>query len=166
MKRSWFLAALFLAGTVLAAPALDQKYLSVTVQKTQVRATAGYLGSVLGILYYGDRVAVLAPPSGAPADWVYVLGPDGKLTGWVNRTALTEKRIVLSSGGAAAAQTASSGDVALAGKGFNSDVEAEYKSDEKLDYTWVDRMQTFVIPPESLAAFVRQGGLNEAGVAQ
>ena len=148
----------------LSAYAADMKYMSVTVQKTQVRANAGYMGSVLGILSYGDRVAILVQPAGAPKGWLYVLGPDGKLKGWVNASALTEKKIEFSQGAGAATQAASSGDVALAGKGFNADVESEYRTEGGLDYTWVDRMEAFVVATTTIIEFIDQGGLSAGGI--
>ncbi len=159
---AFLLLLLFAAG---AAAAADQKQMSVTVQKTEVRATPGYLGKVLGTLLYGDRVTILDQPASAPKGWVKVAGPDGKLQGWVNLSALTEKKIVLASA-QGVQQTASSGDVALAGKGFNSDVEAQYKEEQKLDYTWVDRMQAFTVTPQEVSAFLARGGLREQGGAQ
>jgi hypothetical protein len=69
----------------------------------------------------------------------------------------------MSAGSQAASQTASSGDVAAAGKGFNKEVEAQYQQDQKLDYTWVDRMEAFKVPPQQVAAFISAGGLNEGG---
>jgi hypothetical protein len=36
--------------------------MSVTVKQTQVRATPSYLGKILGLLSYGDKVTVLDQP--------------------------------------------------------------------------------------------------------
>jgi uncharacterized protein YgiM (DUF1202 family) len=145
---------LLAAGVVFAA---DQKQMSVTVKETPVRATASFLGKILGTLKYADRVSVLEQPAGA--SWMKVRGPDGKLQGWVSLSALQEKTIVLRSGSENVAQGASTGEVALAGKGFNESVENEYKAEGKLDYTWVDRMGQIVVTPDQLAAFINQGGL-------
>jgi len=145
---------LLAAGVVFAA---DQKQMSVTVKETPVRATASFLGKILGTLKYADRVTVLEQPAGA--SWMKVRGPDGKLQGWVSLSALQEKTIVLRSGSENVAQGASTGEVALAGKGFNESVENEYKAEGKLDYTWVDRMGQIVVTPDQLAAFINQGGL-------
>ena len=87
-------------------------------------------------------------------------GPDGKLQGWVNASALTEKQIALKAGSQNVDSSASSGEVVAAGKGFNSDVEAQYKKEQKLDYSWVDKMETFVVTPEQVTAFLAQGGLQ------
>jgi hypothetical protein len=89
-----------------------------------------------------------------------VRGPDGKLQGWVNLSALQDKMIVLKSGSENVAQGASTGEVALAGKGFNESVEKEYKAEGNLDYTWVDRMGQIVVSADQLAAFINQGSLS------
>jgi hypothetical protein len=161
MKRCLWLCAALFVGAAASAAAADQKVMSVTVKQTEVRATAGYLGKVLGVLAYGDKVTIVDQPADAKG-WVKVTGPDKKLTGWVNLSALTTKEVKLTAD-AGVQQSASSGDVALAGKGFNADVEAKYKEEQKLDYTWVDKMQAVQVPPETVAAFLTQGGLTEGG---
>jgi hypothetical protein len=87
--------------------------------------------------------------------------------GWVHLSALTSKRIVLQSGSQDVGTGASSGEVALAGKGFNQEVENKYKQDNDLDYTWVDRMGEFTATPEQVLAFLKEGELNtQIGGAQ
>jgi len=56
--------------------------------------------------------------------------------------------------------------VALAGKGFNKEVEAQYKDEKQLDYTWVDRMEGYRVSPEQVLAFLQAGGLPVPGGAQ
>ena len=165
MRRTLRFSALLLLLAAAAAGAADQKQMTVTVQQTDLRATASYLGTSLRTLVYGDKVTLLDQPANAPKGWVKVLGPDKKLQGWVNLSALTAKDAQLTAGGNVK-KSASSGDVALAGKGFSSDVEAQYKQDQKLDYTWVDKMQAFPVTPQQVAAFLAQGGLSEPGGAQ
>jgi len=152
MRVRLFAAAVLL----LAAGAAFGAEMSVTVKQTQVRDKPSYLGKILGSLSYGDRVTVLDQSNKA---WMKVTGPDGKLQGWVSASALTTKKIELAAGSENVQQGASSGEVALAGKGFNETVEKEYKADGKLDYTWVDKMGQITVSPDQLAAFVSQGGL-------
>jgi len=160
MTKLRLLAAFLLLFASVGAFAAE---MSVTVKQTQVRDKPSYLGKILGVLSYGDRVTVVDDSSKA---WLKVTGPDGKLTGWVSASALTTKKIVLAAGSENVQQGASSGEVALAGKGFNEDVEQKYKSDGKLDYTWVDKMETYNPTPDQVAAFLQQGGLNTSGGAQ
>jgi hypothetical protein len=162
-RKGWCLAVCLLltAGALFAA----SKQMSVTVKVARVLATPSYLGKLLGTLSYGDRVTLLDQPADAPKGWLKIAGPDGKLQGWVNATALTEKEIKVNAG-SDVEQKASSGDVAAAGKGFNSDVEAQYKQDQKLDYTWVDTMEGYEVPPEKVDAFLQSGGLAGQGGGQ
>jgi hypothetical protein len=154
MKTRFLIAAVLLlaAGAVFAA---DQ--MSVTVQKTPVRDKPSFLGKTLGTLVYADRVSVLDQST---KGWFKVVGPDGKLQGWVSASALQAKKIELAAGSENVSQSASSGEVALAGKGFNETVEKEYKADGKLDYTWVDRMGKIEVSPDQLSTFIAQGGLS------
>jgi hypothetical protein len=66
---------------------------------------------------------------------------------------------VLQAGDENVQQSASSGEVALAGKGFNEQVEAEYKQQNDLDYTMVDRMEQFTVSIDEVVLFVEQGEL-------
>ena len=132
-----------------------QTMMSVQVKETKVRATPSFLGKILATLVYGDRVKVLEEQKG----WAKVETPSG--SGWVSGSALTNKRVVLQAGAKDVETGASSSEVALAGKGFNEQVEEQYKKDSNLDYTWVDRMETtFVFPPEELVSFLKDGGLK------
>ena len=157
-KRSILAVALALAGlaSLWAAP------MSVKVKETQIRATPTYLGKILAIARYGDRLEVLEKQNG----WAKVNLPSGKGQGWVNLSALQDKRIALKAGDAAATSGASSGEVALAGKGFNKEVEAQYRDEKQLDYTWIDRMEGYRVSPEQIMAFLQAGGLPVPGGAQ
>jgi hypothetical protein len=54
--------------------------------------------------------------------------------------------------------------MALAGKGFNSDVESQFKANHKdIDFTWVDKMEKIKIPPPELKAFAKAGQLDAQG---
>jgi hypothetical protein len=169
MRMRFFVAAALLlaAGAAFAA---DSAQLSVTVKETQILATPSALGTLVGVLAYGDKVTVLDQPASARKGWLKVKSSDGTLQGWVRAGDLTKRVVAMSAGSQAASQTASSGDVAAAGKGFNKEVEAQYSQDQKLDYTWVDIMQgdkeekkEFKVSPQQVAAFITAGGLNEGG---
>ncbi len=161
MSRLRILTALFLIAAVAAAVAAP-KQMSVQVKETQVRATPSFLGKILAKLAYADKVKVLDTQN----NWAKVALPSGKGEGWVNLSALTKKDIVLKAGSENVGKFASSGEEAMAGKGFNQEVEKKYRENEKVDYTWVDRMGKFVVTPEQVAAFLKQGGLAAQGGAQ
>jgi uncharacterized protein YgiM (DUF1202 family) len=161
MRRIRIALPAMLALLVLSTAAVlaeQPKRMSVNVKETQVRAAPSYLGKVIGPLVYGDQVQVLE----SQKDWAKVSAPSKKLLGWINVSALTAKRVVLSSGSQTADQEASSGEVALAGKGFNSQIEAENRQDGQLDYATVDRMGQLVVSPEQVLAFLKDGQLASA----
>ena len=149
---------IWICGLALAAStAWGAKEMSVQVRDGQLRNRASFLGAVTGSVAYGDRVSV----NQVQAGWCEVTASGGA-SGWIHESALTPKRIVMGSGADDARIGASGEEVALAGKGFSKEVEAEYKKQNaKLDYTWVDRMLTFQIPDAELVQFLRQGGLGQ-----
>jgi hypothetical protein len=161
MKTRRIPAAVLLMISAVFVPAVlaAAEQMSVTVQQAQVRATPSYLGKVLGLVKYAERLDVLEKRGG----WARVALPSGKLQGWVNLSALQAKRIVLKAGEAGSAGGASSGEVALAGKGFNKEVEAQYRDEKQLDYTWIDRMEGYRVSPEQVLAFLQEGGLPTEG---
>jgi SH3-like domain-containing protein len=153
-----FLAAL-VASAALAA---GLKVMSVEVREGRVRTSPSFLGKVRGTLRYAERVEILEDGEA----WLRVRAREGKMEGWVHRTALTRKRIVMRAGGRRAAVKASSDEVALAGKGFNAQVEAKYKSNHRdISYIWIDRMETFRISEDEMAAFLREGKVYPPGSA-
>ena len=161
MKRHFpgvpvFLLVLLMASTTAGDAS---KTMSVQVKQGEVRATPFFLGKIVATLSYGDRVEVLE----SKESWFRV-SPQGKsVTGWMHASALSEKRIVLKAGRQDAQAAASSGELALAGKGFNADVEAEFKTRNRtIDFSWIDRMQAMKVPPEKVTAFLQEGGLVPA----
>ncbi|MDD5475524.1 MAG: SH3 domain-containing protein [Syntrophales bacterium] len=131
--------------------------MSVQVREGQIRATPSHLGSVVARAFYGDMVALLEERG----DWRKVSLRDGKLQGWMHSTALTSKRIILSSGEADVKTSVVRGEIALAGKGFSEEIEDEYREANKdLDYTWVNRMEEAGTDPEQMRAFLAAGALS------
>jgi len=109
-------------------------------------------------MVYGTQVKV----GSRQGPWVQVTGPQGQ-TGWLHESALSEDELAMVSGDAVAATGASSEEIALAGKGFNDQVEQEYrKQNQDLDFQTVDRMEKIVITPEQAAAFLAAGQVKPA----
>lgn len=156
--RITVLAAVFALGATLAGAAPD--ILSVQHKTADLRATPAPFAALAGSLEYGARVIVLE--SSGP--WRKVRRAEGTPTeGWLHVTALTEKTIALQAGTDTAVR-ASSDEVALAGKGFNSQVESQVKAgNPKLDFAAIDRMEKLRIPQEELKAFLAKGGLTPKG---
>jgi hypothetical protein len=160
MVFACFLLVCLASLTVLAG---DQKMMSVEVQEAQLRAKPNFMGKIVMILAYGDRVAVLEEQAG----WMRVsLERDSNVTGWIHASALTKKKIELKAGTEVA--QVSDSEVVIAGKGFTSQVEQEFKlANQNLDYTWIDKMEKeFVVSQNAIQKFLKAGGLASEGGAQ
>jgi len=142
------------AGVALAAA----KSMSVQIQSCKVRATPSQLGKIVATVAYGDVLQIGDPQNG----W-YPVTTSAGVTGWVHGSALTTKTIKMSSGTSDAATGASNEEVAMAGKGFNQQVEDKMKADGKLDYTWVDKMSKFEPKEDEIVLFRAQGSLVGGG---
>ncbi len=151
-----------LAGFALYAAAETQS-MSVQVRKSQMRSSPSYLGKIVARLAYGDRVDVLEQ-KGA---WAQVQKQDSKKKGWMNQSALTPKKIVLKASDADVAQAASSDEVALAGKGFNQEVEDSFRAKNPgVNFKDVDKMEQKVISQKKIGKFLKQGELSPPGGTQ
>ena len=152
--KKWILMC---CAALMATGAWAVTEMSVQVRDGQLRNRASFLGTVVGTVAYGDRVTVNQTQAG----WCEV-SLAGK-TGWIHESALTPKKVVLASGTAdARVQSVGSEEVALAGKGFSKEVEAEYKKqNQDVDYTWVDWMGQQTVSSERLVAFLKQGNLAQ-----
>jgi uncharacterized protein YgiM (DUF1202 family) len=132
--------------------------MNVQVRDGQLRSTPSFLGTVVGPVGYGASLEVLQQQG----DWMEVRDGGGK-KGWIHGSALTKKQVALQSGGQSAETKASGKELALAGKGFNADIEAEFKKGHRnVDYTWVDRMELIKIAPQEMLAFLNKGDVRPA----
>jgi len=155
--RRWGPLALIALAAVTAWAA--SQMMSVQVREGQVRERPSFLGKVVTDVEYGDRMTVLSSQGG----WTKVRDGDGK-TGWIHTSALTEKKVVLKAGDIDAETAASGEELALAGKGFNDEVEAEFRSgNPDVDYDWVDRMERMVVPVDEAVDFLADGGVEPRG---
>ena len=155
-KKRWL--SLGLIAVTAAALAAGPIAMSVQVKNGQLRETPSFLGKLIVPLNYGDRLQVIEQQG----DWSKVTAPGGQ-TGWIHTSALTKKKIAMSAGGQNAQTGASGDELALAGKGFNSTVEADFKAkNQNIDFTWVDKMEKIKVAPESMEQFLKEGGIQTA----
>ncbi len=158
--KTYLFAVLLICLTGAAAFAVGQKMMSVQVKKGEVRLTPSFLGKIVARLSYGDRVDVLEEKG----SWTRIGLPGSSASGWIHSSALTRKKIVLKAGAQNVQTAASSDELALAGKGFNQQVESEFKAkNPNLDFTWIDRMEKFVVSEKQIKRFIEEGGLSPEG---
>ncbi|MGV1097866.1 SH3 domain-containing protein [Thiovibrio sp. JS02] len=151
-KKTVFFLFFFLASI----PALaGQAWMSVAVQNGALRFSPMPFGRIVATLSYGERVDILAEQG----LWFKVREQARGREGWLHSASLVTKKLTLRPGeqmGAAASQD----ELALGGKGFNAQVEAEHRArDREADYTWVDWMERVIVPAEERQRFLGEGGL-------
>jgi hypothetical protein len=78
-------------------------------------------------------------------------------------SALTEQEIILNPTDKDVEAAANSDELALAGKGFNKQVEEQYKKETRLDYSQVDKMEKIVVPQQYVQEFIQVGRLAKGG---
>ena len=153
MKRILLLTslALFLAGAA-AAQVSGGSTAYVTAKTLKVKSSTGFFAGARGTLSYGTQVTVLR----VNGKWAEIRSAGSpSITGWVASSNLTTRRISASGGGT----SASASEIALAGKGFNEEVENAYKAGGHLNYADVDKTETLQVSQEDLYQFVTEGHL-------
>ena len=156
MKRNKMLLLLAAVVVMIGTVCRGAQVMSVQVRNGQLRATPSFMGSLVGSVAYGARVEILQQQG----EWMKVKDAQSHM-GWMHQSALTKQRIAMSAGSGTAQTGASGEELALAGKGFNSDVEAEFKSKNRnIDFTWVDKMEKMKVTPQESSAFLKEGGVR------
>ena len=159
-NKTPILIFLLICFTGFAAFAVGRSMMSVQVKTGELRLAPSFLGKIVARLYYGDRIYVIEEKG----TWRRVGLSAGAAEGWIHASALTPKKIILQAGAKDVEIAASSDELALAGKGFNQQVESEFRAkNPNLDFTWVDKMETYVVSEEEMKQFLEKGGLSPEG---
>jgi len=147
---------LFVAG-ISAAQTLTGVTYYIAVKTVTLKASAGSFSANKGTLKYGDKVTVLKV-DGKFAE--VKSATNSSLTGWTATSNLTLKQVV-----SGTKSTASAKEVALAGKGFNQEVENKYKNqkNKKINYADVDKTEAITITENELKKFLEEGQLKMGG---
>lgn len=157
LKRNICLG-LVLCAIGISMPAQARMEMSVQVREGQLRDRPSFLGAVVAPVAYGARVRV----EREQGPWRYVNYATSE--GWIHESALTRQRIMLAAGEEDAAGAATAQEMALAGKGFNAEVEGEFRAQHKgIDFAWVDHMEKLGKSPVRLTRFLQEGGVQPAG---
>lgn len=152
-KYILIIMVLIISGATISAN--SDNMMSITVKKAQIRTSPSFLGKIVYILEYADRVEVFDERAG----WFFIGIASSNDRGWVHSSALSKKKIVLKAGSENVGSNASNNEVALAGKGFNKQVEAQYRSQNDMDYTWIDKMEEYTFNPEEVIKFLTDEGI-------
>ena len=129
---------------------------AVSVRDGDLRSAPGFLARITSQVDYGESVRILE----IRGDWLRVRAAGSGAEGWLHSSVVAEKEdLRLERADGASTGGTTSREIALAGRGFNEQVEAQYKSEKGLDFTLVDEMEEYGRPVEELAAFFADAGL-------
>lgn len=149
---------LILLFIAIAAMALDVgDTVGISVRETGLRSGAGFLSRTAATLAYLDEVVILS----TQGDWYEVEVAETGAKGWIHSSAVAgTKELQLEGGGRSDSGTTSNREIALAGRGFNEQVEEQIKADEDLDFSLVDEMETYILSAEPIVDFLLDAGLE------
>ncbi len=147
-------AILILIVTLLVAETL-----TVKVQSTSLRSSPKFYAASVRALRAGDKVEKISTQDG----WIKVRDSSG-VVGWVHSSAVVVPKFDLMASKQGIQTQASTGEIALAGKGFNKQVEDHYRAKHgELSFVWVDKMLQIKISAAQVEDFLRKGRLGEFG---
>jgi len=142
--------ALIVGG--LSAQIAQGKDAWVSSKTVALKSSTGFFASTRGNLALGDQVQVLQ----IKGNYAEVRSSvNSSLSGWVASSSLSSKKII-----ASRTNTASASEIALAGKGFNEEVEDAYKAQGNLDYADVDATESITVSAGDLYKFISEGHLT------
>ncbi len=103
-------------------------------------------------VYYGTELIVL----GSDGDFLQVkVAGKERQTGWIKQSQTSSRKLQTTS-------SANADEIALAGKGFNAEVEGLYAQNTNADFSPVDKIESFESDSDELDEFMSEGNLQEA----
>ncbi len=159
MNKSSRIRTLIFVVLIICVSFLIAENLFVKVQSARLRKEPKFYAATIVFLKAGESVTKISSQAG----W-YLVRTIGGIKGWLHSSAIQTKKVDLVTMDKSLKAKASADEVALASKGFNEQVEKEYKARHKdISFAWVDRMLTFKVSPEQLRKFLKTGKLAEFG---
>lgn len=159
MRKRSRVKLLIVGVAVVCVALLLAQTLTVKVQSTYVRKEPKFYSSPLATLTVGESVTQISSQAG----WFKVRTSKG-IEGWIHSQAVQSGKLTVAAVDRSLSTSATADEVALAGKGFNSQVEEAYKSRNKeINFGKVDRMLKLRISPDELRRFLMEGRLAEFG---
>ena len=145
---------LCLYGSFQTARADDAEY--VQVRNATLRQAPRAWAPLVATVPYGTKVSVLEDGDA----WVRVSALTNK-QGFLHRSSLTTKKIVFSDMTTSFDGSAQDVNLVLAGKGFTSEVEAQFaKSKVALNYNAVNQVEKRKVSENDILRFRKEGGLE------
>jgi hypothetical protein len=158
MKR--LLTAALAVTLAVGVAAAATETVTVIVKKASIRSDRQFYAPTTAEAVLNESFAVQSREKG----WVKVKTGSGE--GWLHESAVTTRKVTASAGGAGGGKV-DDRDVANAAKGFNPQVEGEYrKKNPTANFAAVDRMEKLGASEAAVAAFVGEGHVQPRGAGK
>ena len=129
--------------------------LTVITKQNAIRESCRFFSPIKETVVYNDVLEVTSQQG----EW-YLVKFKG-IQGCIHKSAVEKKSVSLTNLGSSGGQSASGDEVALAGKGFNPQVEASYKTQNpNLNFQAVNRIENYNVSENELMNFIESGKLN------
>ncbi len=137
---------------------LVAKIVSVQVKQTTLHSKPSFISKSILKLHYAQKVDSRKVEN----SWHQVKLVNSSKSGWIHESALSDKVIKINSSKRVSTTSVSQSEVMMAGKGFNKDVEKEYKKQNKnLNFKLVDKIENSKVQTKKeLIRFAKEGKLN------
>jgi len=153
MKKSLVVFLLMLVVVSFAVAQVGPgRTMYVATKTIDLKSSTGMLASTVATLNYGDEVTV-KQVNGKFVEITSASNPS--LVGWAATSNLSTKKVVTGT-----ASTTTAKEVALAGKGFNQDVENSYSSQGQVNFDDVDKIESISTDENALMRFIEEGHLS------
>ena len=144
---------------ILIVSLLVAETLTVKVQSTSLRNTPKFYAPTVQSVNAGEKLEKISAQGG----WIQVR-TSGGVVGWVHSSAVDVPKFDLLASNKGLKTQASASEVALAGKGFNKQVEDSFRAKHKdVSFVWVDRLLQIRIAAAQVEEFMKKGKLGEFG---
>lgn len=152
MKKAIFLSLII----VFTAAAALADTVTVITKENAIREYAKFFAPVKATVRYNDRLEALS----MEGDWYKV--KCGQSIGYIHRTAVEKRTVATPAAYSRKGSSVTQSEAALAGKGFNPQVEASYKRQHpEMRYNLVDSIERYPVPERDVAQFIVAGGLRQ-----
>lgn len=129
--------------------------ITVITKENAIRESPKFLSPIKVFVKYGDVLDVIRKEK----DWYRVKFRN--ILGYIHNTAVEERAVSPHSGYYPSTST-SEGEITLAGKGFNPQVEKAYKGKyPQMRYDLVDKIEKYDVSEQDIIYFIKSGGLLE-----
>ncbi|MBI2485447.1 MAG: hypothetical protein HYW01_00505 [Deltaproteobacteria bacterium] len=138
-----------------ASTSVRAETVTVITKQNAIRTSCKFFSPVKATVHYNDVLEVVSKEG----DWFQVTFKG--VQGCIHKSAIQKKSLSLSKLTGSQGKGTSGEEVALAGKGFNPQVEAAYKNkNPELNFGAVDRVESYKIPDSELMQFIQKGKLS------